>query len=132
MFKAYKLKQIMFMLADQPGLLAKVTDAVAGAGVNMSAICAYGMAGEATFLFVTDDNAKAMEALAGAGMSPTEIDVTAVELENQAGTLDAVAKRIADADINILYMYATTAGGANALCIFKTEDEDRAIATING
>jgi predicted amino acid-binding ACT domain protein len=64
MAKAKKVKQLSFMMPDRAGLLSEVTTALAGAKVNIKAICAYGMQGEATFMLTADSNAKAKKALA--------------------------------------------------------------------
>jgi hypothetical protein len=43
--------------------------------------------------------------------------------------LQKVAKKIADAGVDIEYMYATT-GGGKATCVFKTADDQKAIKII--
>lgn len=131
MSKAYKQKQIFFMLDNKAGLLAKVTDIITGAGINMEDICAFSQGSEANFLIISEDNAEALGALKAAGIEATEVDVTAVELVNHPGELDRIAKKMAVANINILYMYATTTDSETATVIFKTEDEDVTIAAIN-
>jgi hypothetical protein len=131
MAKAKKVKQLSFMMPDRAGLLSEVTTALAGAKVNINAICAYGMQGEANFMFTTDSNAKAKKALAPLGAEIKEYDVFAVEMPNKPGELQKVAKKIADAGINIIYMYGTTTAGRSATCIFTTSDDAKAIKLIN-
>jgi hypothetical protein len=55
--------------------------------------------------------------------------VILVELPNKPGELQKVAKKIADAGIDIDFMYATTAG-SKATCILKTADDQKAIKII--
>ncbi len=131
MSRAFKLNQLVFMLPDQVGLLNKITTALADENVNIKAICAYGLEGEANFMMVTDDNAKAKEALSKIGVDVKEEAVTAVEMEDKPGELQKVARKIAEAGINILYMYGTTAGAESAICIFRTLDADQTIAVVN-
>lgn len=131
MAKAKKVKQLSFMMPDRAGLLSEVTTALANKKVNISAICAYGMQGEANFMFTTDSNAKAKKALAPLGIEIKEDDVCSVELTNKPGELQKVAKKLADAGINIIYMYGTTAAGRSATGVFTTSDDAQAIKLIN-
>ncbi len=131
MTKAKKVKQLQFMMPDRAGLLSEITTALAGAKVNVSALCAYGMQGEATFMLAADSNAKAKKALAPLGAEIKENDVVAVEMPNKPGELQKVAKKIGDAGINIMYMYGTTTASRSATCILATSDDANAIKLIN-
>ncbi len=131
MAKAKKMKHLQFMMPDKAGQLAEVTTALASARVNISAICAYGMEGEATFMFAADSPAKAKKALARLGVEVKEYDVVSAEMSNKPGELQKIAKKIGDAGINIMYMYGTTAPGRSAACIMATSDDAAAIKLIN-
>ena len=131
MAKARKVKEISFTMQNKVGLLSEVTAAIAGAKVNITAICAYGMENTAYFMLTTDSNAKAKKALASLGVGMEEKDVVEVELPNKSGELQKVAKRIADAGIDIEYMYAAAGAGKTAICVFKTADDKKAIKFIN-
>lgn len=132
MTKAKKAKQISFMMPDRAGLLSTVTDALGAAKININAICAYGMQNEATFMLTADSIAKAKKALARLGVAELkENDVFAVELTNKPGELQKVAKKLADAGINIIYMYGTTTASRLATCVFATSDDAQAIKLIN-
>jgi hypothetical protein len=131
MAKAKKVKQLSFMMPDRAGLLSEVSAVLAGAKVNISNICAYGMQGEANFMLTTDSNARAKKALSPLGVEIKEDEVFAVEMPNKPGELQKVAKKLADAGINIVYMYGTTGAGRAATCIFTTSDDAKAIKLIN-
>jgi hypothetical protein len=118
-------------MQNKVGLLWEVTAAIAGAKVNITAICAYGMENTAYFMVNTDSNAKAKKALASLGVGMEEKDVVEVEMLNKAGELQKVAKKIADAGIDIEYMYATAGAGKMVICVFKTADDKKAIQVIN-
>jgi hypothetical protein len=83
----------------------------------------------AFFNLITTSNTKAKKALAPLGFGIEEKDVIQVELPNKPGELQKVAKRIADAGIDIDFMYATTAGG-KAACVLKTADDLNAVKII--
>lgn len=131
MAKAKKVKQLSFMMADRAGLLSDVTMALADAKVNITNICAYGMQGEANFMLTVDSNARAKKALAGHVAEIKEEDVFFVEMPNKPGELQKTALKLADAEINIFYMYGTTVSGRSATCVFATSDDSKAIKLIN-
>lgn len=131
MAKARKVKEISFTMSNKVGLLSEVTTAVARAKVNITAICAYSMDNSAFFMLTVDSNAKAKKALASLGVGIEERDVVEVEMANKPGELQKVSKKIADAGIDIEYMYATDGKGKTAIGVFKTADDPKAIRVIN-
>jgi hypothetical protein len=130
MTKARKVKEISFTMPNRVGLLSEVTTAVAGAKVNITAICAYAMENSAYFMLTVDSNAKAKKALGSLGVGIEERDAIEVEMPNKPGELQKVAKRIADAGINIEYMYGTAGKGKTPTCVFKTSDDQKMIKII--
>ncbi len=131
MAKARKTKLLSFDTDDRPGLLSEVTAGLAKAKVNITALCAYSWDDTAYFDMTTENNTKAKKVLAGLGFAPEEEDVMAVEMPNKTGELQKVAKVIADAGINIEYMYGTTSSGRTSVCLFSTSDDKKAIRLIN-
>ncbi len=131
MSKAYRLTQLTSTMPDKIGLLAEVTTAIFAAGINLKAISAYGMEGEAEFMMVTDNNDKAKDVLAKLGAEVKEEAVIAVEMPDRPGELQKVAKKIAEAGININYMYGTAGSGESVVCIFRTADEEKTIEAVN-
>ena len=130
MANARRAREISFTMPNKVGLLSEVTTAIAKAKVNITAICAYGMENNAFFMLTTNSNAKAKKALTPLGMAIEEKDVVEVEMPNKPGELQKVAKKIADAGIDIAYVYAT-AGGGKTTCVFRSADDQRAIKVIN-
>ena len=61
-------KEFALTLEDRPGTLAKLTDAIAKAGINIEGYCAVpGKDGKGTFRVVTSDPATTKKALESAG-----------------------------------------------------------------
>lgn len=131
MAKAKRVKQLSFTLSTRAGLLSDVTSAIAKAKVNITAICAYEMAKNAYFMLTADSAARARKCLAFLKIGLEEEEVVVVEMPNKAEELQKVAKKIADAGINIDYMYGTAAAGKSSTCVFKTSDDKKAIRAIN-
>ena len=131
MAKGRKVKEISFTMSNKVGLLSEVTRAVAGAKVNITSICAYAMENNAYFMLTTDSNTKAKRALEPMGVLIEERDVVEIEVPDKPGELQKIAKKIAEAGIDIEYMYATASSGKKETCIFMTADNPKAIRTIN-
>ncbi|HEX9136883.1 MAG TPA: hypothetical protein VF905_08055, partial [Nitrospirota bacterium] len=104
---------------------------LAGAKVNITAICAYALDDTAYFDMTTDSNAKAKKALSALKLKVDEEDVIAVEMANKVGELQKVAKGLVEGGININYMYATTSTGRTSTAIFSTSDNSKALRLIN-
>ncbi|HYA11562.1 MAG TPA: ACT domain-containing protein [Thermodesulfovibrionales bacterium] len=131
MAKAKKSKQLSFTMTNKVGLLSEIGTALAGAKVNITAICAYEMENEAEFMLITQSNAKAKNALSPLKVKIEEEDIITVEIPNRVGELQKVAKKIADAGIDIYYMYGTVGTGKSSICVFKTANDNKAIKVIN-
>lgn len=131
MAKAKKLKQLSFNMLKRAGLLSEVSALVAAAKANFNAICAYEVEDRAYFMLITDSNARSKKALTKLGIETKEDEVVAVEMPNKVGELQKVAKKMADAGINIKYVYGTTGIGKSSICVFKTSDNTKALLVIN-
>jgi len=131
MAKAKKSRQLNFIMPNRVGLLSEISTAITNAKVNINAICAYEMEDKAYFMLITDSNARAKKALGPLGVEIKEDDVVSVEMPNKVGELQKVAKKIADAGIDVNYMYGTAGAGKTSTCVFKTIDDKKAIKVIN-
>jgi hypothetical protein len=131
MARAKKSKQLSFEMPNKVGALAAVSSAVADAKVNISAVCAYGMGKKAYFMVLAENSAKVKKALGSLKTKVEEEDVVTVELSNKVGELEKVARKIADAGVDILYLYGTAGTGKTSICIFKTANDNKAIKAIN-
>lgn len=131
MAKAKKVRQFSFELPNRVGLLSEVTTVLAKSKVNVTAVCAYEMENKGYFMLTADSPAKAKKALAGLGAEIREDDIVGVELPNKVGELQKVARKLAEAGINIDFVYGTTAAGKTSVCLFKTADDSKAIKLIN-
>ena len=131
MAKARKIKQLIFTKKNKQGLLSEVSTAVADAKANINIITAYEMENKAHFMVSADKNSKAKAALAKLKIKAKEDDAISVEMPNKLGELQKVAQKIADAGININYIYGTVGSGRTSVCVFKTSDDKKAISVIN-
>ena len=110
-------------LEDRPGMLAQLGEAFGAAGVNISGGCAVTSGGEGWVHLLVDDAAAARSAIESAGLSvASEREVVTVAAEDSPGELGAVARRFADAGVNIELMYVS-----NGLeLVFVVDDAEKA------
>ncbi|TMF60866.1 MAG: ACT domain-containing protein [Chloroflexi bacterium] len=80
-------KEFSLTLDDRPGTLAKATDAIAKAGINVEGYCAVpsGNSGKGTFRVVTKDPANTRKALEAAGFKvQDERDAAIIDVEDRS------------------------------------------------
>ena len=132
MAKASKAKQINLTLPNEVGTLAKVSSVIGGAKVNINAICAWGDKEKAYFYMVVDRHIKVKNALTKAKFTVADEEVILVEMPNRPGEMQKVAEKIADAGTDILYTYGSAGSGRTSFCVFKTDNDKKAIKLIQG
>jgi len=118
--------EIFCAMPTRIGALADVTRALADAGVDIEGIGAYDKDGRGEFMLVVSDNAAGASALRAIGAEVTEKPVILVEVDNTAGALAEIAEKVAAADINVSWVYASAAG-PRATIVLRTSDNERAV-----
>lgn len=130
MAKARKTRQLFFSIRNRIGLLSEITGLMSAAKVNITGLCAWGMDNKAFFMMTTDNHVKAKKALSKLRIKVNEEDILTVEILNKPGELEKVSKKIADAGIDIFYVYGTAGSGRTAICTFRTSNDRRALALL--
>lgn len=126
-----KTTQLTLTLESKPGVLAKISQALAGAGVNITAICAAETAGRGKIRMVVSDPARAKEALKAAKLRCGEEPALMLTLEDRPGALARVADKLAAAKINIKCAYATTGGmGGSTTVVLSVSNVDKAASVL--
>ncbi|MBR0121041.1 MAG: ACT domain-containing protein [Clostridia bacterium] len=117
------VKQISVFLENRKGQLNEITKILAQAGINLLALNIAETTEYGIVRIIVDDVAAAMDALIGAGMVVKVSDVSRVTISNSVGGLNSALQKIADAGIDIEYMYSMVSGDSeNADMVFKTAD----------
>lgn len=131
MANAKKIKEIHVATENKVGMLREISSLISGGGANITAIAAYGMEDKARFMIATDNNQKAVAALSGKGYKPEEKSVIEAQLENRPGALEKMGAKLAQANIDINYIYGTVgASGAPARIIFSTNNDEKALGLL--
>ena len=118
------MKDLTITLEDRPGRLADLGEATGNAGINIEGMCATSVGGRAEVHFLVDDAAAAREALGSAGIEvEAESDVLVIDVEDRPGTMGEVARKVAEAGVNIGLAYSTFGG---VKLVLGVDDLDRA------
>src|SRR5262249_60985461 len=108
------------------GELARITEAIAAAGVNITAISGATSGGSGSVAVLTTDEAGARKALQGAGCSFREMEAVETALPDVPGSLAKAARRLADGGVNIEALLLTGMGADGHKVAFVTGDAAKA------
>ena len=117
-------------VADRPGGLADVGEALGNAGINIEGLCGVGLGDRGVIHVLVEDGAAARAALEGAGLnveSEAEAIVSAIPGDVRTpGTLGKMARAVAEAGVNMRAVYLATDNRAVAV----TDDNAKALAAL--
>jgi hypothetical protein len=119
--------QLGVFLANRPGALARVCEALANAEINIQALATSDTVDHTVVRMVVSDPTKALMLLGEAGVLALETEVLTIETASEPGVLAKIAERLAEANLNIEYAYL--AGGRMAekgLIILRPSDVEKA------
>jgi hypothetical protein len=119
-------------LNDQPGELARVAEAIARKGIDITGFSGATSGGRGTVALLTSDEGGTRAALSEGGFNAREVEVATATLENKPGTLAAAARKLADAGINIETAMPTGMDGSNVMVAFATDQPARAQSLLRG
>jgi len=98
-------------LENRPGTLAALGEALGKAGVNIQGFCGVAAGGRGDAHILVENAAAARQALQAAGIAvSTERPVLTFKVEDRPGELGRLARKIAQAGVNIDLVYLTTDG----------------------
>ena len=118
---------LMVILANRPGTLADMGEALGKAGVNIDGMCGFPCDGEGVTHILVEDAAAARQALEQAGHEVRgERKVLVLEIEDRPGAFGEMTRRIADAEVNVDLSYLAT----NTRLVLGASDLDKARAAL--
>jgi hypothetical protein len=99
------MTEFMVHLANRPGMLAMLTEQISSAGIHIEALAAYGVGEEGVARMMVDDASTTRSVLERAGLTFDEREVLVTVLPHQASAVATMARRLADAGVNIEAIY---------------------------
>lgn len=119
--------QLAVFLANRPGALARVCDALAKVEINIHALTTSDTVDHSVVRMVVSDPTRALMLLGEAGVLALESDVLMIETENEPGVLAKIAERLSRAEVNIEYAYlAASPKAATGLIVLRPSDVEKA------
>ena len=124
----YKIgKQYSVFLENRAGALAELCKLISDRSLNLYAICAIDTVEEAVLRVVPEKGPETLEALKSGGFHVIETEVLLVTIENTPGATGGVASLLAQAGINIDYIYsAAHPEVTKATLVLRTHSMDEA------
>ena len=105
------MRDLVIQATHDPGELARITNALSLADVNIKSIAGLAIGNQALIRIIPDDVDAARSALREANIRFEENELVTVLLENRAGELTGVAAKLADAGLNLEAVYVVGLDG---------------------
>jgi hypothetical protein len=125
------MKDLTVSLEDRPGTLATLGETLGEAGINLEGVCAVTHEGRGIIHILVQDASKARSALEQAGIKvegegePLVSELPQDRVE-RPGTLGEMARKVADAGVNVQVVYLATKNRA----VIVTSDNAKAKAAL--
>ena len=118
---------ITIIIDDLPGTLAQVGETLGNAGINIDGYCSFPSGGKSYLHVLVEDMEAARRALQETGIEiAQEREVLVVDMVDKPGTMGKVARRIANAGVNIDMVYM----GTNSRLVVAAYDLEKARSAV--
>ncbi len=124
------MKEFRVFVADRPGELARVTEALSAAAVNIRAIASESKKDASFLRIVTQDVTTTEKALTNAGMKYELNEILNLELLDRPGELAKVSRRLARASIDVHSIYILGSKNGRTEIALVVDDMEKAKAAL--
>ena len=122
------VRQLSVFIANEAGRVSQVTDLLGQADVNIRGFSVSDTAEYGILRLVVDKPEEAMNVLRQAGFTVKASDVICIDLPDQPGGLASVLKIVAEAGVNIEYVYSLV----STYVVINVGDAERALHLLEG
>jgi len=131
--KIHVERQVTVALENQPGQLAAICSILSENAVNIEAISVIDSIEQGVVRLITSDPTKCKQVLQAKGFYVIEGDVLVLDLFDRIGKLAQICSELAEAKINIDYVYGSVEHAGSPLrLVLKTTDALRTHALLDG
>lgn len=128
--KAVKGEELILTCDNKVGRLDELTALLKEKNINLRGISAYVVNSKAVFRLIASDNIKAKEVLKKIGSLEVK-EVIIVDMPDEVGQLNLIAKKLKDANIDLTHIYGTTSRPhESAIIVFASNDNNKALTII--
>lgn len=125
------VEQLALFIANKPGTLAEVCDALAAERINIYGLTISDTVDHAVVRMVVSDTRRALAVFEARGTLVIENDVLMVENDNKPGSLSDIARVLSKHKINIEYAYlASMPSARRGLLIVRVADAKKALRVL--
>jgi hypothetical protein len=118
--------EILLALANKPGALAKVAEALGSAGVNFQGV-GYASGARGTLRVVADDSDRALAALKKAKIKVSKTrEALELSVQDKPGELGTIARKLAKGRVNIEAFYVVGSDAGGLRCILASDKVEKA------
>lgn len=121
-----KVRQLSVFIENKAGRLSEVTELLGGAGINIRGFAVSDTAEYGILRLVVDKPDGALSVLKEAGFTVKPSEVICIDLPDRPGGLAEVLRIVADAGVNIEYVYSLVA----TYVVLNVADVDRAVGLL--
>jgi len=126
------VEQLAIFIANKPGTLVEVCDALADDNINIYGLTVSDTVDHAVVRMVVSDTRKAIALLEARGTLVVENDVIMIENNNRPGGLSRIAKALVAVKVNIEYAYlASMPTAKKGLLILRVSDVKKALKALS-
>ncbi|MFP5331513.1 MAG: ACT domain-containing protein [Acidimicrobiia bacterium] len=128
------MTEFVVRLDNRPGSLARLTELLAAAGVNIDALAAWGSNGDGVVRLIVDQPDACARTLDDAGLAFEQRTVLSALLPDRPGELARITRVLAEADINIeaIFILGTHADGLELAIAVDDPDAAAPLLPITG
>jgi hypothetical protein len=113
-------------LTNKPGELAKVTEAIAQQRIDITAFSGSTCGDSGSLALVTNDEARTRRALSDGQWTFRSVELVEATIANRPGGLAEVARKLADAGVNIEAGFPIGMTGSDVQVAFATDNPSKA------
>lgn len=123
-----KVKQLSVFIENKAGRVSEVTSILGEAGINIRGFSVSDTADFGILRTIVDQPDEAAALLKDRGFTVKESDVICVELPDRPGGLAGVLRVVAEAGVNVEYVYSLI----STYVVLNVSDPDRALELLEG
>lgn len=120
------VKQLSVFLENKEGTVNQIFNILREAGINVASTSLADTADFGILRILVDDTEKAKEVLRKANIAVRETDVLAVSVPHAVGSLSRFLNALAEANVDIRYMYGLSVDVEGASIAIKVNDIEKA------
>jgi hypothetical protein len=113
-------------LRNKPGELAKVTEAIAEKGIDITAFSGSTCGDSGSLALVTNDESGTQRVLSQGQWTFHTVELVPTSIGNRPGSLAEVTRKLANAGVNIEAAFPIGMSGNNVQLVFATDNPQKA------